>query len=488
MHLHATWPLRPPRHCADVHDAVTSEQRVTSLLQAMREAVKTQGAKTTADAAWFRLVAMALFVPLACYFAISGRREWFHALPLLAVYGTYALFCFVVRRRAWATTIAPLSWLFDVVLVFSVQARGMEVSGKPAGVAGFTLGLYALLITLSASAMSPLSTTLTACAACVAQVMLMRMADVGTDAQLIAVATLAVAAFSNQHLMGQLRKMAMSLTDFEVERRLNADRFEALESAKRTIEEMLEVSAKQNEALKVLQDDKESFAQLLVHDLRSPLGAVVANLQWLEGELKDHDDPEIRAAIQQSRSMTTRLAAMIGDLLNLSKLEAHTLTLVREPLEVSDLLGQVRAAVSAQGRGRNITVEMKAPDGLEAELDRSLLIRVVENLASNALRYTPLGGRVHLEAREEGCQLLLIVSNDGHPISMEARSRIFEKFEQAGSPKDSRRAGWGLGLYFCRLAVGAHHGTIAVEDEPGWATSFVIRLPLQPTEPLRAAA
>jgi signal transduction histidine kinase len=74
--------------------------------------------------------------------------------------------------------------------------------------------------------------------------------------------------------------------------------------------------------------------------------------------------------------------------------------------------------------------------------------------------------------------VVLSVHNDGPVIPVPARAALFDKYVQAGAPDANRRAGWGLGLYFCKLCVQAHGGRIGVEDEPGWATSFVVRLPV----------
>jgi signal transduction histidine kinase len=117
-----------------------------------------------------------------------------------------------------------------------------------------------------------------------------------------------------------------------------------------------------------------------------------------------------------------------------------------------------------------------APEALALEADRALLTRVVENLAANAARHTPQGGRMRLEAREQDDEVVLAVHNDGRPIPPDAREQLFDKFAQGGAER-SVRSGWGLGLYFCRLAVEAHGGRIGVEEVAGWSTSFVVRLP-----------
>jgi signal transduction histidine kinase len=114
--------------------------------------------------------------------------------------------------------------------------------------------------------------------------------------------------------------------------------------------------------------------------------------------------------------------------------------------------------------------------------DRRLFPRLLDNLLSNALRYSPKGGRILLVATESKGELVLSVHNTGEVIPAADREKIFAKFQQ-GETETHRMFGWGLGLYFCRLVVESHSGRITVEDVVGWPTSFVIRLPASTPSP-----
>ncbi len=478
MAVFRIWAL-PLKNCGTRVEtpAVSPVSSVSGLIEAKKAALQAHRVKATADSAWVRLVAVAVFLLLSLGFTFGGIEAWGVYVAPLGWYALMATVLFFARHSAWAVRLDPFMWSVDVALVFAVQSRLMSWSQFPAGVAGFSLGLFGLLVTLSASSLGARATSLTTLSASVAQVLLMRAAGVKIDAQVAGVVTLVLVALANQRLVARTTRIVLSLIDSEVERRLEANRFEALEAAKLTIEKMLGMEAEQNKSLRALQADKELLTQLLVHDLRSPLGAVLSNLQWLSGELKAHEDLEVRSAIEESRTMTNRLAAMIGDLLHLGKLEEKSLTLVPEPVEVTQLLSQIQVQMAAQARARHIHVQLVAEPGLTLDVDRALLTRVFENLASNALRYTPTHGRVQLEAVEGDSEMMFIISNDGEPIAPNWREPIFEKFAQVGSEGAKRSGGFGLGLYFCRLAIDAHTGHIAVEDRPGWATSFVVRMP-----------
>ncbi|MCP3144072.1 HAMP domain-containing histidine kinase [Pyxidicoccus sp. QH1ED-7-1] len=198
-------------------------------------------------------------------------------------------------------------------------------------------------------------------------------------------------------------------------------------------------------------------------------------LSWMEQELPPGKGV-LSDSVRTGLAVTARLDRMISDLMDVPRLEEGRLEPRRVPFRVDRLLEEVRSSLEGAARARKLTLDVAAPEALELVGDSELLVRVVENLASNALRYTPTGGRVRLEAGVAPECRWLAVRNDGPPIAPETRARIFDKFVQGEAEKDSRR-GYGLGLYFCRLATEAHGGQLSVEDTPGWPTSFVVRLP-----------
>jgi len=146
------------------------------------------------------------------------------------------------------------------------------------------------------------------------------------------------------------------------------------------------------------------------------------------------------------------------------------------------MLNLARQQALSRAQGKSVSIEVDAPDTLFMVADRRLFPRLLDNLVSNALRYTATGGRILLVAAESGGELVLSVHNTGEPIPVPDREKIFAKFQQ-GQSEALRMFGWGLGLYFCRLVAEAHSGRIAVEDVVGWPTSFVIRLPANTPSP-----
>jgi len=233
----------------------------------------------------------------------------------------------------------------------------------------------------------------------------------------------------------------------------------------------------QYDELARLQRDKDSLVQLIVHDMRGPLSAAILSLEFLSRELKrQRASQDMLEASDDALTSATNVANMITQILDTTKLEEGRITLNLVPVAAREVLDLARQQVLSRAQSKSITIEVDAPDNLFIAADRRLFPRLLDNLLSNALRYSPKGGRVLLVTTQSGGDVVLSVHNTGEVIPIADREKIFAKFQQ-GETENHRMFGWGLGLYFCRLVAEAHSGRIAVEDVVGWPTSFVIRLP-----------
>jgi signal transduction histidine kinase len=232
-----------------------------------------------------------------------------------------------------------------------------------------------------------------------------------------------------------------------------------------------------------LQRDKDSLVQLIVHDMRGPLSAAILSLEFISRELKRHGATrDMLEASEDALNSSTNVANMITQILDTTKLEEGRITLNIEPVSTREVLELARQQALSRAQSKDISITVDAPDTLFMLADRRLFPRLLDNLLSNALRYSPAQGRILMVATESGSEVVLSIHNTGKSIPLPDRERIFAKFQQ-GDTETSRLFGWGLGLYFCRLVVEAHSGRIAVEDVVGWSTSFVIRLPLPAMTP-----
>ena len=453
----------------------------------LEEAVDQQRRRVLKAGAAVRAAGALVFLLIVGVLWLVGRKDLAPYLLPLAMYllmagGVLALH--YKRTLPWLDVVLSL---VDVGFIFWVQHAALPLARFPAGIAGFSLGLFSLVVVLSSLTLLRSAVYATALLAAVAQAVLMREADVSYGSVVLAAVVLMLVAFMSQFGSERLRQLVLALTRAEVERQVESRRIQEVEQARRTIEQMLGEARAQNEQLLALQRDKDQLIQFLVHDLRSPLSALTMTFSWLESELAMGGDLSMMQAVRSGVAITGRMERMITELLDLPRLEEGKLELRPQRLDLGSMFEEVRQAFGQAAQFRRLTLEVEVPLGLSFQGDKALLMRVVENLVANALRHTPAGGRVKLEAGLVGGSPYLAVRNDGTPIEQELRPRLFDKHMQGAQERGSR-TGYGLGLYFSRLAMEAHGGSIAVEDVPEWATSFVARLPpAAPGETSRAA-
>lgn len=227
---------------------------------------------------------------------------------------------------------------------------------------------------------------------------------------------------------------------------------------------------------------REDMTQMLVHDLRSPLSAIISSLRLLPDFLANQDQASAREMLGFAQVGSDRLMNLVNTLLDISKLEKGEMQLQLEWVEVETLLRTTAERLAPLAEAANITVEVRPgpPEMPLVRADPDLLGRALHNLLDNALKFTPDGGQVTLWARLDSAAqppgVQLGVSDDGPGIPVEAQAKIFKKFEQGGSAQ-GRRRGTGLGLSFCKLVAEAHGGKIGVESAPGQGATFAMSLP-----------
>src|SRR6266700_877040 len=224
-------------------------------------------------------------------------------------------------------------------------------------------------------------------------------------------------------------------------------------------------------ALLDAQREQRELTELIVHDLKAPLSALSASLEWMRGHLWPGQD-DLHDAIADAELAASRMNAMIGDLLVVSRMDQGNLPLRRQPVRLGPLFDLIvhSYARRAEEKGIELGREPGADEG-EVQADPTLLRRVMENLVENALRYTQANGHIRLSASQRADLRVLAVeiavSNDAAPIPLPERARIFGKFAR-GRAEGAVASSAGLGLYFCKRAVEAHGGAIAVVETADW--------------------
>ncbi len=233
--------------------------------------------------------------------------------------------------------------------------------------------------------------------------------------------------------------------------------------------------------LQELEKQRDDLTHMIVHDLRTPLTSVIAGMQTLElvGDLNDEQNEMLTISLSGGET----LLGMINDLLDVEKMESGTMQLEYSDLRPEGLVKGAIAQVASLAESKNLKMVQKiAPDLPPFRGDTGKLTRTLVNLIGNAIKFTPSGGTITIEAHrsEDETSIVFSVSDTGEGIPEESFERIFEKFGQVETRKAGRMMSTGLGLTFCKLAVEAHGGHIGVESTPGEGATFCYAIPIAP--------
>ncbi|EFO81224.1 histidine kinase [Oscillochloris trichoides DG-6] len=219
----------------------------------------------------------------------------------------------------------------------------------------------------------------------------------------------------------------------------------------------------------------EDQTHMIIHDMRTPLHTLQISIKTLQRFASEVQGELLEVA----RETTNYLLNMTETMLDVARLETSRWRLNLQPVVMHELIHKVCAPLELAARPDQAPIHHAVePDLPLIWIDRTLLQRVLLNLISNAIRYTPANGSIHVEVRRQSAtELAIHVHDTGQGIHPDAIPHIFERYYQA-TQRDARR-GNGLGLYFCRLAVEAHGGSITVQSMPDAGSQFVISLPLR---------
>jgi signal transduction histidine kinase len=241
-----------------------------------------------------------------------------------------------------------------------------------------------------------------------------------------------------------------------------------------SIEQAVNDSASQFSA--TLHDIQELFMVTLTHDLRGPINVVKLGTQLILRRL-ERGDTHFDVATRMIGAID-RLDSMIQNLLDASRLRAgQSLTLELEDCDLEKLAKEVVEDLSFTYGERFVVVSEAA---VKSHCSRKEMRRVIENLATNAVKYGAPSTSITLTIDQTETQISLTVHNEGDPIDPAAQSILFQQFRRTPDAED--QTGWGLGLFLAKSITEAHGGTIEVESAEGKGTSFIIQLPKVPLE------
>ncbi len=250
---------------------------------------------------------------------------------------------------------------------------------------------------------------------------------------------------------------------------LLAERTQTDQEAERT-NQYLSEEEKAHQTTKATLSSREEILAVVSHDLRNPLNSIAMSAEILASNLrktKSDENLELVSMIQRNAAMMDRL---ITDLLEVERMETGGVQLNLSKQSIESLLEDCENLFGIIARKKSIELKMSVVNGpLFAIFDQERISQVLSNLVGNALKFTPAGGRVSLEARPAAEKVEITVADTGPGIPVGEQNKIFEKFSQIDK---SSRQGLGLGLYISRWIIGAHGGKISLQSSPGKGTSF----------------
>jgi signal transduction histidine kinase len=222
---------------------------------------------------------------------------------------------------------------------------------------------------------------------------------------------------------------------------------------------------------------KAQFLAIMSHELRTPLNAIAGYVQLLDMGIRGPVNPQQRADLERIAKSQQYLTRLVCDVLDFARMEAGQLSVVVDDVPLADALDAADALIAPQARAAGLAYDYHRPSRLvTVRADRDRLEQVVLNLLSNAMKFTPAGGRVTLDCATRGGKVVVRVRDTGRGIPAELQSTIFEPFTQTDGSYTRAVGGAGLGLAISRELSRAMGAELTVESAPGRGSTFALRL------------
>ncbi|HID61832.1 MAG TPA: GAF domain-containing protein [Anaerolineae bacterium] len=251
---------------------------------------------------------------------------------------------------------------------------------------------------------------------------------------------------------------------------------EDLNAAKRELEERAHLLEEAMQRAQEADRLKTAFLATVSHELRTPLASIKGFASTLLADDVTWDAESQRDFIETIDHEADRLTELIGQLLDMSRLESGTLRIDREPCHLTDILARTEDRLRALTAQYRLVLEV-SPELPALNVDPDRIGNVLTNLVENAAKFAPPGTKITVTAWAEDGYVVVSVADEGPGIAPEDQERLFERFYRVDNELTRSKSGTGLGLAICKGLVEAHGGRIWVESEPGQGATFFVSLP-----------
>jgi PAS domain S-box-containing protein len=228
-------------------------------------------------------------------------------------------------------------------------------------------------------------------------------------------------------------------------------------------DEAQRVLRESNERLKQTEQFRLRMIQTVSHDLQGPLSPIKIQVELLRGELGEERSTRLAALAVIDRN-ADYVSNLVNDLRDVAKLESGSLRLLKRPLDLGGVAQNAAQSFQPIARSKSIELAVDATSPLTVEADPQRMSQVLYNFVSNALKFTPSGGRVTIHAARHEDGVVLKVADTGRGLSQEEIPRLFQPFSQVHHPGETKERGTGLGLYIAKGLVASHGGRVWVES------------------------
>jgi two-component system phosphate regulon sensor histidine kinase PhoR len=231
--------------------------------------------------------------------------------------------------------------------------------------------------------------------------------------------------------------------------------------------------------LKKLDEMKSAFVSMVSHEIRSPLSTILTQIHVLTDGLAGKVSAKQADILGKISRKVQGLVELSNELLSLSRIEAGLILQDKEQVQLMDILENLVGFMQTKAEKKNISLNFKKANLPLINADAKSMETVFDNLITNAITYTPEGGKVNVTGAVKGDFLEIKVSDTGYGIASDELPRVFERFYRVQTDKTRHIIGTGLGLPIVKSIVEAHNGSVRVESKEGVGSTFYVRIPLQ---------
>ncbi|QNN73208.1 HAMP domain-containing histidine kinase [Vagococcus carniphilus] len=280
-----------------------------------------------------------------------------------------------------------------------------------------------------------------------------------------------------RHIISELHYISNGHYDHRIPFDLNGDSGKLIRSINALVDSTVEAIEEERR----IEQSKDELITNVSHDIRTPLTSIIGYLGLIE-EKKYSSDEELLKYTHTAYMKARQMKVLVDDLFEYTKVRQSNTPLSIMTFDMQQLIGQVVVDFELEASKKNVTVDFEAsPSSLMMEGDTEKLVRVFDNLLSNALKYGVNGKQIIIHSEKIGSEVVITVKNDGKEIPKQSLDLLFDRFYRVEESRSQQTGGTGLGLAIAQSIVTLHNGYIYATSENGW-TSFVIHLPLKSTE------